>query len=111
MEPGVQTCALSIYNCPSDWIDRERSGSVRLGSSQRARAAAVRFSLRQHGPDDTRGLGGECHHHDLVGAARKQIPQPRIADTAHSLLTQIDRKSTRLNSSHLVISYAVFCLK
>src|SRR5256885_5502488 len=26
-------------------------------------------------------------------------------------LTQPDRKSTRLNSSHLVISYAVFCLK
>src|SRR5256885_8047235 len=26
-------------------------------------------------------------------------------------LNQIDRKSTRLNSSHLVISYAVFCLK
>src|ERR1022692_4741914 len=30
----------------------------------------------------------------------------RIGDRA-----QIDRKSTRLNSSHLVISYAVFCLK
>src|SRR5256885_5666276 len=29
-------------------------------------------------------------------------------DTASS---QQDRKSTRLNSSHLVISYAVFCLK
>src|SRR5256885_10134591 len=26
-------------------------------------------------------------------------------------LQNIDRKSTRLNSSHLVISYAVFCLK
>src|SRR5256885_9580760 len=26
-------------------------------------------------------------------------------------LTRGDRKSTRLNSSHLVISYAVFCLK
>src|SRR5256885_11126883 len=25
--------------------------------------------------------------------------------------TEADRKSTRLNSSHLVISYAVFCLK
>src|SRR5256885_13002896 len=25
--------------------------------------------------------------------------------------TILDRKSTRLNSSHLVISYAVFCLK
>src|SRR5256885_11183160 len=26
-------------------------------------------------------------------------------------LEKLDRKSTRLNSSHLVISYAVFCLK
>src|SRR2546426_9157527 len=26
-------------------------------------------------------------------------------------LAALDRKSTRLNSSHLVISYAVFCLK
>src|SRR5205807_7144802 len=26
-------------------------------------------------------------------------------------LGKVDRKSTRLNSSHLVISYAVFCLK
>src|ERR1039457_7291412 len=25
--------------------------------------------------------------------------------------SEVDRKSTRLNSSHLVISYAVFCLK
>src|SRR6266540_6839199 len=25
--------------------------------------------------------------------------------------SQIDRKSTRLNSSHITISYAVFCLK
>src|SRR5438034_3025891 len=28
-----------------------------------------------------------------------------------SLTSTIDRKSTRLNSSHTVISYAVFCLK
>src|SRR5690625_6591535 len=27
------------------------------------------------------------------------------------LLLRIDRKSTRLNSSHVAISYAVFCLK
>src|SRR5256885_3491812 len=26
-------------------------------------------------------------------------------------ISSLDRKSTRLNSSHLVISYAVFCLK
>src|ERR1039457_6415461 len=32
---------------------------------------------------------------------------PAVANTS----SFIDRKSTRLNSSHLVISYAVFCLK
>src|SRR5256885_7353648 len=32
------------------------------------------------------------------------------AANAHGISLQ-DRKSTRLNSSHLVISYAVFCLK
>src|SRR2546430_6146662 len=31
--------------------------------------------------------------------------------TTTELLAQIDRKSTRLNSSHSQISYAVFCLK
>src|SRR5690606_39923797 len=29
----------------------------------------------------------------------------------HLLLSMVDRKSTRLNSSHVKISYAVFCLK
>src|SRR3712207_8523158 len=33
--------------------------------------------------------------------------QQRVADVT----TQADRKSTRLNSSHANISYAVFCLK
>src|SRR5207249_8920169 len=28
-----------------------------------------------------------------------------------TMVTRIDRKSTRLNSSHVSISYAVFCLK
>src|SRR5207249_11575790 len=28
-----------------------------------------------------------------------------------AMQTQVDRKSTRLNSSHVSISYAVFCLK
>src|SRR5256885_9888621 len=31
--------------------------------------------------------------------------------TLDTLPRVLDRKSTRLNSSHLVISYAVFCLK
>src|SRR3712207_6965767 len=35
----------------------------------------------------------------------------RAADPARGLVAQEDRKSTRLNSSHANISYAVFCLK
>src|SRR2546428_3332710 len=34
-----------------------------------------------------------------------------VASTPWKLTTKIDRKSTRLNSSHDQISYAVFCLK
>src|SRR2546426_7158647 len=34
-----------------------------------------------------------------------------VEDQAWEALIEKDRKSTRLNSSHLVISYAVFCLK
>src|SRR5688500_14166980 len=34
---------------------------------------------------------------------------PHITDEIKRRVTLLDRKSTRLNSSHLVISYAVFC--
>src|SRR6266513_3070078 len=35
----------------------------------------------------------------------------KLAATSGQLLFNGDRKSTRLNSSHVSISYAVFCLK
>src|SRR5256885_15943395 len=39
-------------------------------------------------------------------------PEPRLPSKAAPCWRwRADRKSTRLNSSHLVISYAVFCLK
>src|SRR5256885_4790038 len=34
-----------------------------------------------------------------------------LTASSRSSCSGLDRKSTRLNSSHLVISYAVFCLK
>src|SRR5690349_24172540 len=37
------------------------------------------------------------------------FPQAHLAD--HDVAVGADRKSTRLNSSHVEISYAVFCLK
>src|SRR3712207_7610801 len=42
-------------------------------------------------------------------AERLGIAKPLIVGV--TVLTSIDRKSTRLNSSHANISYAVFCLK
>src|SRR2546426_2105139 len=45
-------------------------------------------------------------------APRAPVPDPRRLGIAHGeRIELVDRKSTRLNSSHLVISYAVFCLK
>src|SRR2546426_2850977 len=48
-----------------------------------------------------------------VGVAHAQEkPKGNIPDTPYKIgHMTLDRKSTRLNSSHLVISYAVFCLK
>src|SRR3712207_6875064 len=50
-------------------------------------------------------------HHDVVPQRRIQ----RIVIISYAVfgveLVAVDRKSTRLNSSHANISYAVFCLK
>src|SRR5260221_2223480 len=45
-----------------------------------------------------------------TGSAAR-ILGPAISPLAPSDFSETDRKSTRLNSSHTVISYAVFCLK
>src|SRR5258708_18566969 len=42
------------------------------------------------------------------GGSRDAVPR---ADVAPQGRADEDRKSTRLNSSHQIISYAVFCLK
>src|SRR5205807_8848965 len=52
------------------------------------------------------GLDGGSGHQRRFGPAFGRGPAQRdLAEIAR------DRKSTRLNSTHLVISYAVFCLK
>src|ERR1039457_4022889 len=51
------------------------------------------------------GTGWNCCWKPSTGPAwRRGMPK-------YCLLATADRKSTRLNSSHLVISYAVFCLE
>src|SRR3712207_8011732 len=63
------------------------------------RVAGVELRQRPGQPRPARsaraeGYVGQVHHGVAVGGARA-----------------VDRKSTRLNSSHANISYAVFCLK
>src|SRR3712207_7343079 len=45
------------------------------------------------------------------GVWRLPCPEPHLQHAAHPRSGTSDRKSTRLNSSHANISYAVFCLK
>src|SRR5439155_19058060 len=60
---------------------------------------ALAFKLGSH----RRGRRSLCS----LGGPRWRVSQPR--STLPKL--PLDRKSTRLNSSHVAISYAVFCLK
>src|SRR3989454_3330490 len=46
-----------------------------------------------------------------VNTAPRNVRGLAFGDGAAAVRRVLDRKSTRLNSSHLVISYAVFCLK
>src|SRR3989454_7753730 len=51
---------------------------------------------------------------DVIGATDPAEAKPGTVRKLYAESKErnaIDRKSTRLNSSHLVISYAVFCLK
>src|SRR5689334_23425366 len=59
--------------------------------------------------DHDRVAGGDSRRDQLDGDQRREVPgRDRRVDAVR--LAE-DRKSTRLNSSHSSISYAVFCLK
>src|SRR3712207_8936863 len=48
---------------------------------------------------------------ELFDAGMNHQPPTQVTDAIVRYLMASDRKSTRLNSSHANISYAVFCLK
>src|SRR5690625_6551100 len=58
--------------------------------------------IHEHAAGLRRGADG---WREFVVAPDVSVPVGRIK------MTRRDRKSTRLNSSHVAISYAVFCLK
>src|SRR5688500_20350878 len=61
---------------------------------------------------DLAGHHGQAAGHELEEGVRESLDARRQHADVHrgTLEHPPDRKSTRLNSSHLVISYAVFCL-
>src|SRR5260221_6427424 len=64
-------------------------------------AATLSYRRRRHGLE--RSVVLEVSDGELLRASRAHEEQAQDGTA--------DRKSTRLNSSHTVISYAVFCLK
>src|SRR5688500_19818915 len=75
------------------------------------------LSLHDALPISGAGAGAGGLHRGAQGrrrgaaSRRRRRAQPPVRGASQVRLRARDRKSTRLNSSHLVISYAVFCLK
>src|SRR5438034_7921357 len=81
-------CDWSSDVCSSDLLARPARRDLRVLEAAHGLLAPVYLVPRRH-------VSGEARR---SGARPPHLPRP-------------DRKSTRLNSSHTVISYAVFCLK
>src|SRR5437899_9149858 len=58
-----------------------------------------------------RSPGADIHHAGIFALAQEGKESTDDPQWAQGVGFKGDRKSTRLNSSHLGISYAVFCLK
>src|SRR3712207_7667546 len=107
----LTTSRLSVYlRC----LNLLASAGIKTISSQaladqfNMNSAQIRKDLAHFGEFGTRGVGYS------VGELRRHLTQILGLDRAHRVGivgAGKDRKSTRPNSSHANISYAVFCLK
>src|SRR3989454_9321104 len=77
----------------------------------RLRAARRRGDPRQRGGRGHAGAGRAAWGAPVRARAAGATRAPGAHLAVRHRRRHQDRKSTRLNSSHLVISYAVFCLK
>src|SRR3989454_4709890 len=86
----------------------------RLGVHAKRRGGLLTLFTRRRLQDYRLTAGDESVYREYAAylARRNMLDfDDLIARTATRSSKSRDRKSTRLNSSHLVISYAVFCLK
>src|SRR2546422_2211845 len=75
---------------------------------------ALPISTNSHGPDATKDICLAARRLRCAGPQRRGAARPGFAGAPQWSAAPGsggDRKSTRLNSSHGYISYAVFCLK
>src|SRR2546427_9348898 len=77
------------------------------------RSHSGRHGLRDPRRRALRLVGGRCRDraHELRASALQRRSGETRTRARHEAQADGDRKSTRLNSSHSQISYAVFCLK
>src|SRR2546426_1374010 len=82
------------------------------GTGDNRKDVMARVSVRLLKTDDNSRVGGlRITGYAGVGKPTSGGTRNRFLGMLSYRSKQLDRKSTRLNSSHLVISYAVFCLK
>src|SRR5207253_9504618 len=101
---GVAPHTSDHPSAASSRLDRQRDDALLLG--------------RREGRGFTRGPAGDEQADATCDLPVDQRPKPRLVDFTGGVergdqgraATAQDRKSTRLNSSHVAISYAVFCL-
>src|SRR5256885_10811827 len=74
------------------------------------RSGVLLLGEMEHSPASSTGedAGAQAKNEALMPFAAEDCRPPLLG---FKQVRKQDRKSTRLNSSHLVISYAVFCLK
>src|SRR5690349_12847361 len=89
---------------PVEQSGRQRTGS---GRSQFESIFALSDRRRRRGRIRSAHQRGKTQTSRAHGCCEPKAPDPRPRQTTNGR----DRKSTRLNSSHVEISYAVFCLK
>src|SRR5215467_1958955 len=92
-------------------VENKPGAGTVIGATMVAKAAPDGYTLLMATPTPL-AINVRVHKELPYDPATDFVPLIMIAQAPFVLIVNpSDRKSTRLNSSHLVISYAVFCLK
>src|SRR5690625_2147176 len=103
---STEGIAMSIFSRPTEElvICSEMRGKLTFQGQPAAGAKIVRWSAWKDHEGESETFYADEHGNFL-------LPEKRAVVKKGPLDFLADRKSTRLNSSHVAISYAVFCLK